>query len=254
MADKSKIEWTDATWNVITGCSVHSTGCRSCYAMRLAGTRLQHHPSRVGLTVDTKAGPVWTGEVRFNEEWLDQPLRWKKPRMIFVCAHSDLFHEEVPDAWIDSVFAVMALAQPHTFQVLTKRASRMRAYMRGLTMERLEAALPFGYTLRYRGMWLTSLPLKNVWLGVSVEDQAAAQERIHHLCNTPAAVRWISAEPLLGPVNLNLAQPCDRQCSEYQNAECPGTSGPCVMQANVDWVVVGAELRTSKLFVDNKRI
>lgn len=245
MADRSKIEWTDATWNVITGCSVESAGCKHCYAMKLAGTRLQHHPSRAGLTVNTKAGPVWTGEVRFNEDWLDQPLRWKKSRMIFVCAHSDLFHEAVPDEWIDRVFAVMALAQSHTFQVLTKRAGRMRDYLQGLTMERLQAAVPVGYTLLYRGMWLHSLPLKNVWLGVSVEDQAAATERVRALCEAPAAVRWISAEPLLGPVTLGVASPCDRQCSEFQNAECPGTNGPCVMQANLDWVVVGAESGTN---------
>jgi protein gp37 len=129
MADSTKIEWTDATWNPITGCSVVSPGCTNCYAMRLAGTRLAHHESRAGLTRDTKAGPVWTGEVRFNEQWIDQPLRWRKPRLIFVCAHGDLFAEGVPDEWIDRVFAVMALAPQHTFQVLTKRSARMREYM-----------------------------------------------------------------------------------------------------------------------------
>lgn len=85
MADNTKIEWTDATWNPITGCSVVSPGCTNCYAMRLAGTRLKHHPSRARLTIDTKAGPIWNGEVRINEAWLDQPLRWRRPRMIFVC-------------------------------------------------------------------------------------------------------------------------------------------------------------------------
>ena len=110
MAENTKIEWADATWNPITGCSVTSPGCTNCYAMKLAGTRLQHHPSRAGLTVPSKAGPVWTGEVRFNEQWLTQPLQWKRPRRIFVCAHGDLFHENVPDEWIDKVFAVMALA------------------------------------------------------------------------------------------------------------------------------------------------
>ena len=94
------IEWAQQVWNPITGCTVHSPGCTNCYAMQLAGTRLQHIPSRAGLTKPSKAGPVWTGEVRFNEEWLTQPLRWKRPRMIFVCAHGDLFHESVPDAWI----------------------------------------------------------------------------------------------------------------------------------------------------------
>ena len=128
MAETSTIEWTDATWNPITGCSVVSPGCTNCYAMTLAGTRLAQHPSRKGLTVPSKAGPVWNGKVRFNRDWLHQPLHWRRPRMIFVCAHGDLFHENVPDEWIDQVFAVMAIARWHTFQVLTKRPKRMRAY------------------------------------------------------------------------------------------------------------------------------
>src|SRR3990167_5427848 len=103
--------------------------------MKLAGTRLKHHPSRAGLTRDTKAGPVWTGEVRFNEQWLDQPLRWKRPRRIFVCANGDLFAEGVPDEWIDRVFAVMQSASRHTFQVLTKRSERMHDYVTGLYAE-----------------------------------------------------------------------------------------------------------------------
>jgi len=128
MSDGTKIEWTDATWNPITGCSIVSPGCTNCYAMRLAGTRMKHHPTRIGLTVDSKAEPVWNGQVRFNEQALDHPLRWRRPRRIFVCAHGDLFHESVPDEWIDQVFAVMALAPQHTFQVLTKRAKRMREW------------------------------------------------------------------------------------------------------------------------------
>lgn len=120
---------TAVTWQPITGCSIVSPGCTNCYAMRLAGTRLQHHPSRAGLTRDTTAGPVWTGEVRFNEQWLDAPLRWKRGRRIFVCAHGDLFAEGVPDEWIDRVFAIMALAPQHKFEVLTKRARRMRDYL-----------------------------------------------------------------------------------------------------------------------------
>jgi protein gp37 len=202
MADDSLIEWTDATWNPITGCSVVSAGCKHCYAMKLAGTRMKNEPSRAGLTIDTAAGPVWNGQVRFNEQWLDQPLRWKRPRRIFVCAHGDLFHENVPDAWIDRVFAVMALAPQHTFQVLTKRPERMLSYLQdsgyraemiGIdaeAMSGLDRHLPDGSQ-----RW--PLPLPNVWLGVSVEHQDAANERIPLLMQTPAAVRWISAEPLL---------------------------------------------------------
>ena len=177
--DKTKIEWTDATWNPITGCSRVSAGCEHCYAERLAGTRLKHHPSREGLTRETKHGPVWTGEVNFNEQWLDQPLRWKRPRRIFVAAHSDLFHERVPFNLLDAIFEVMRDSPQHTFQILTKRPERMKCY-------------------------LTGRPLPNVYLGVSIES-AAYVERCMPLRNTPAAVRFLSLEPLLGPVApLNL--------------------------------------------------
>ena len=198
MADHSLIEWCDATWNPVTGCSVVSPGCTNCYAMRLAGTRLKHEPSREGLTQDTKAGPVWTGQVRFNEQWLDQPLRWKRGRRIFVCAHGDLFAEGVPDEWIDKVFAVMALAAQHTFLVLTKRAARMREYCS-------DAQTPFRVARAGKQWAIGSTiewPLANCWEGVSVEDQARADERIPLLRDTPAAKRFISAEPLLSGIEL----------------------------------------------------
>lgn len=209
MAETSTIEWTDATWNPITGCSVVSPGCTNCYAMKLAGTRLQNHPSRKGLTRPSKAGPVWTGEVRLNAEWLDQPLRWKRPRRIFVCAHGDLLHESVPDEWIEGIFGIMAAAPHHNFQVLTKRADRMRRFMQNATLDRCQAELCTGTrwpasdlllkrTLYLNGPW----PLPNVWLGVSAEDQKRAYERIPHLLATPAAERFVSLEPLLGPINL----------------------------------------------------
>jgi len=216
MAENTTIEWTDATWNVITGCSVVSSGCTNCYAMRLAGTRLQHHASRAGLTRDTKAGPVWTGEVRLNEEWLDQPLRWKRPRRIFVCAHGDLFHESVPDEWIDLAFAVMALAPHHTFQVLTKRSERMRQYMTTPDRKRTIAGTVMKvseFLARTRGdharIQLSHFgacfngpgPFPNIWLGVSVEDQPRAIH-ILDLLDTPAAVRFVSYEPALGMLDL----------------------------------------------------
>lgn len=228
MADKTHIEWTDATWNPITGCSVVSPGCTNCYAMKLAGTRLQHHPSRAGLTVNSKAGPVWNGKVRLNREWLAQPIEWKKPRMVFVCAHGDLFHEDVPDDWIDQVFAIMALAPHHTFQVLTKRADRMRDYLTANDARhrpRKDAVEVTGMNMVMEGLVqrskLTSWPLPNVWLGVSVEDQARAEERIPALLDTPAAIRWVSAEPLLGPVRLD-------RISEFVDtfADCGGHPVP----------------------------
>ncbi len=213
MADGTQIEWTDATWNPVTGCSLASPGCTNCYAMHLAGTRLKNEAKRRGLTREVNGNHVWTGEVRFNEQWLDQPLRWKRPRMIFVCAHGDLFHESVPDDWIDRIFAVMALSPQHTFQVLTKRSARMRDYFRETTGWRARVAELLN-DLKPSPLWngnvhqgwqnLHGRPdgLPNVWLGVSVEDQQRADERIPDLLATPAAIRWISAEPLLGPVDL----------------------------------------------------
>lgn len=206
MSDGTKIEWTDATWNPITGCKIVSPGCTNCYAMKLAGTRLQHHPSRKGLTAGSKGGPVWTGEVRFNKEWLEQPLQWAKSRMIFVCAHGDLFAENVPDEWIDQIFAVMALSPRHTFQVLTKRPERMKDYCSGKWQSRI---LPHLWRLSKKPshgeitLHTIGSALPNVWLGVSVEDQQRADLRIPLLLATPAAVRWISAEPLLGSVDLH---------------------------------------------------
>ncbi len=210
MADTSTIEWTDSTWNPITGCTLVSEGCRHCYAATLAATRLKNHPSRKGLARINAAGEAkFTGEVRFNEQWIDQPLRWKRPRMIFVCAHGDLFHEAVPDEWIDRVFAVMALAQQHTFQVLTKRPERARAYLvsRNTSVPGdMITNTAFGMNCRVRGYrgigGSATWPLPNVWLGTSIEDQATADARIPHLLATPAAVRFVSAEPLLGPVYL----------------------------------------------------
>jgi protein gp37 len=245
MADGSKIEWTNATWNPITGCSLASPGCTNCYAMKLAGTRMRNHESRKGLTIASKAGPVWNGEVRFNEQWLDEPLRWRRPRMIFVCAHGDLFHESVPDEWIDRVFDVMHRSRHHVFQVLTKRSARMREYVTNYT--RLPNQIAAFYNLPTDGSTKLYQPLPNVWLGVSVEDQQRADERVPDLLATPAAIRWLSCEPLLGPVDLR----------NFDLDFRPGFSGfysvnaltgrnedmcrPCADTASLDWIVVGGE-------------
>ncbi|MBB4520523.1 UNVERIFIED_ORG: protein gp37 [Rhizobium sophorae] len=221
MSDGTKIEWTDATWNPVTGCAIVSPGCTNCYAMKLAGTRLQHHPSRAGLTKNTKAGPVWTGEVRFNEQWLTQPLTWSRPRMIFVCAHGDLFAEGVPDEWIDKVFAVMALAPQHIFQVLTKRPERMREYLTGgrrgghlLVAAQLQLKFPVPSPAPWPHM-----PLPNVWLGVSVEDQKRADERLPILHEIPAAAIWVSNEPALGPIDWKRWLPTGRRARSPQGHE-----------------------------------
>lgn len=227
MSDGTKIEWTDATWNPIVGCSVVSPGCTNCYAMRLAGTRMMLHPSRAGLTRDSKAGPVWTGEVRFMEQWLIQPLRWAKPRMIFVCAHADLFHEAVPDEWIDRIFAVMAMAPQHTFQVLTKRPERMREYLHSPVV--IDSIANAAHDID-GGIGAPILPLPNVWLGVSVEDQRRADERIGILGSTPAALRWVSAEPLLGRIDFDIDQ---LQVIDWVVAG--GESGPGARPMHPDW-------------------
>lgn len=252
MSDHTHIEWTDATWNPITGCSVVSAGCKHCYAMRLAGTRLRDHPSRAGLTRQTLIGPVWTGDVRLNEDWLDQPLRWKKPRRIFVCAHGDLFHQAVPNAWIDRVFAVMALAPQHTFQVLTKRPERMLDWFQ---RNPYKGIIGYADIIRESRPSLCRIgisdpnvaPWPNVHLGVSVENQAAADERIPLLLDTPAAIRWISAEPLLGPLDIFNGDPDPRLAGHTATATYlgdwwePGDGLSSAPRHGLDWVVAGGE-------------
>lgn len=229
MSDGSAIEWTDATVNAINGCSVTSPGCTNCYAMRLAGTRMKHHPSRAGLTIDSKTGPVWNGTLRLHEPALLQPLRWKRPRTIFWNAHGDTFHDAVPDEWIDRMFAVMALTPQHKHLVLTKRSARMRAYLahalvanrRAERIACIEGSSSLGHRAwreaaafcREHGLHLdAAAPLPNVWLGVSVEDQRRADERIPDLLATPAAGRFLSCEPLLGPVDLRwIAEPDEQK-------------------------------------------
>lgn len=210
MSDKTKISWTDSTWNPIRGCSRVSEGCRNCYAESVAARFSGPGMPYEGLARRTSTGePRWTGDVRLVEKALEQPLRWKRPRKIFVSSMSDLFHERLNNDDIDRVFAVMMLAPHHTFQVLTKRPHRMRAYMRApnLYQRILDAAREF----RDRRSPLDSVPISNpslfparhVWLGVSVENQATADERIPPLLDTPAAVRFLSCEPILGPVDLS---------------------------------------------------
>ena len=199
MSDKTGISWTDATWNPVTGCAKVSQGCKHCYAER-DWARLSANPKAVSYY-----GRAFT-DVACHEDRLDQPLRWQKPRMIFVNSMGDLFHESVPDAFIDRVFAVMALAEKHTFQVLTKRPERMmewfaagydnREHAVGQAMREIAAARGFD------NAGIPEWPLPNVWLGVSAEDQETADARIPLLMQTPATLRWVSAEPLLGPIDF----------------------------------------------------
>jgi len=218
----TKIEWAEETWNPVTGCDKISSGCKNCYAERgfprlVGNPKLKAYPTGRKFT-----------DVMCHPERLEIPLRWKKLRRIFVNSMSDLFHDSVPDEFIDQVFAVMALCQRHIFIILTKRPERMQEYYKAVTFERLRAPMnraadgsesgPLNPNLTTIGSRSTNQrfvagektafaptpppPLPNVWLGVSVEDQTAADERIPLLLQTPATVRFVSYEPALAPVDF----------------------------------------------------
>lgn len=263
MGDKTGIEWTatvnadgtitpGATWNPVTGCSKISPGCAHCYAEKVAD---RFWPTQYAPVMDVDSGrdrPRVFSDVLTHWDRLDQPLRWKRPRKVFVNSMSDLFHEDVPDAFIERVFSVMGLAERHVFQVLTKRPERMLAWFRARRFDVKAAAILQSESgvCHYALPW----PLPNVWLGVSVENQHFADERIPLLLQTAAAVRFISAEPLLGPLNLGTygwLAGCDAccngdrcpgppECTRFDRRSCPvcrGTAnGP-----NLDWVIVGGE-------------
>ncbi len=202
MSGKSKIEWCDETWNPLVGCKAVSPGCDNCYAAREASGRLSGLPLYSGLAVSGK----FTGEVRLVRERLSQPLKWQRPRRIFVNSMSDLFHASVPDSFIREVFAVLAKADRHVFQVLTKRPQRMKTWCGANYPE----------------------ALANVWLGTSIEADKYAF-RADQLRATPAAVRFLSCEPLLGPLpSLDLAG--------IDWAIAGGESGPNARPMHPDWV------------------
>lgn len=210
MADQRNggIAWCEETWNPVRGCSRVSEGCRHCYAERVAARFSGPGKPYEGLAVMKSDGPHWTGKVRLVAAALDLPLRWRKPRRIFVNSMSDLFHKGLTDHEILKVFVTMARARQHTFQILTKQPRRMLEWF-------LVCADDTVRPLAWAGVpW----PLPNVWLGVSVEDQETADERIPLLLQTPAAVRWVSAEPLLGPIEF-----------------------PTMLRNWIDWLVVGGE-------------
>lgn len=260
MSDNSHIEWTDATLNFATGCTKVSEGCRNCYIdrtppFRMAGRRFVHPAGR------DSGDPGATTGVELHPERLDQLLRWQRPRMIFTPSLSDWLHDDVPDSLLAQLFAVIALTPRHTYQLTTKRPARGRSLLRserfrrsvvGAILDRLgDGRLPAHLDpLELHERWW---PLRNAWIGVSVEDQAAADLRIPILLDTPAAVRWISAEPLLGPVDVakyltrsDACPTCDgsgslpvpggaQQCPDCEYDHCSARPG------GVDWVVAGGE-------------
>ena len=193
----SKIEWTQETWNPVTGCTPVSAGCEHCYAERMA--RRLH--GRYGYPEIPDHFRVTLHPNRLRE-----PQRWKKPQMIFVCSMGDLFHENVPSEYIGSVFDVMRSCPQHTFQVLTKRPWRMRDF-------------------------LGTVKLPNVWLGVTIENQDMVRVRLPYLMETPAAVRFVSCEPLLGPINLGLTGTCPMSWGK----------GYSMVGDHLNWVIVGGE-------------
>jgi protein gp37 len=229
MSDNSAIEWTEATWNVVTGCTRISDGCDHCYIERTMPFRTQHR------RFDAPGVGGTTGVKRHSER-LHLPLRWRNPRRVFVNSLSDLFHDQVPDEYIAEVFAVMAMARQHTFQLLTKRHARMRSLLN-------QPSFAADVYVRCAQRGATSLPepwwpLPNLWLGVSVENQQWAGIRIPALLDTPAAVRWLSCEPLIGLVDL------DPYIGPLVLRK--GDSGRCGTQWTeygdlIDWVVAGGE-------------
>ena len=262
MSDGSKIEWTDASWNCVTGCTKISAGCDHCYAETFAERwrGVPGHHFEQGF------------DVTLRPERLDQPLRWKRSRRIFVNSMSDLFHEAVPDEFIACMFTVMARTPQHAYQILTKRHGRMRSPLSSPEFRVLcfAAAASRGWDLEG-----TAWPLPNVWLGVSVEDQKWANIRIPALLDTPAVVRFLSCEPLLGGLNLwhwiNPSDPCvdcdvcgeerfvdeigwghesyvyddegREVCNEHGDPAVKWCDGPSagILPRRIDWVIVGGE-------------
>jgi protein gp37 len=207
MAGLSDIEWTDLTWNPVAGCNLASAGCTNCYAMRMAA-RLEAmgHPKYIGTTRKSGNRAVWTGHINVDPASLEAPLSWKQPKRVFVNSMSDLFHEDVPDDFIEQVWGTMAACPQHQFQVLTKRPERMKALFASGRLARL----------------------KQVWIGTSVENHAVV-DRIAHLVAIRGMTRFVSFEPLIGAVgNLSLLG--------VHWAIVGGESGPNARPMMIQWV------------------
>ena len=201
----TKIEWTETTWNPVRGCTRVSEGCRFCYAERIAARFSGRGLAFEGFAKQTESGPQWTREVLPIHALLNEPLKWKKPKRIFVNSMSDLFHEKIELDFIRDVFSVMQTAHWHKFQVLTKRSTRLLQY---------SSELPWP---------------ENVWMGVSVEDVRVI-DRIDALRQTGAKVKFLSLEPLIGPLpDLNL--------TEIDWVIVGGESGPGAREMRKKWVV-----------------
>lgn len=230
MSDKTGISWTDATWNPVSGCTRVSAGCDNCYAVEMT-KRLDKMGKEKYSGLVNVGKQHFNGVVKCHEDALTIPLGWKKSRRIFVNSMSDLFHKEVPFEFIAKVFGVMADCPQHTFQVLTKRPDRMSAVLDELVSSRGRLCRWLRKNIEGDLCCVESqqMPLPNVWLGTSVEDQASADERIPHLLKCPAAVRFLSVEPLLGATDLSNRVPGGIH------------AGPEIYVPAIHWVIVGGE-------------
>jgi len=231
---ETKIEWTERVWNPVTGCTKISVGCKNCFASRMA--------KRLAGRYGYPAAPHQF-DVTLHPERLDLPMKWKKPSMIFVDSMSDLFHEKIDDKFIFEVFTIMWISPLHIFQILTKRPQRMCELLNFWLKRREEIE---------KSSWF--IPSPNVWLGVSVENQETADERIPWLLKTPAAVKFVSAEPLLGPINLrhsinrNNFGPYEWDLTHRINwVICGCESGPGARPMDIEWA---RSLRNQCLGVD----
>lgn len=262
MGIKTGISWTEATWNPIRGCRFVSDGCSNCYAASVATRFSGIGQPYEGLARLVNGKPNWTGRVRVVHEHLYDPLHWQRPRLVFVNSMSDLFFEPLSDDMIALICAVMALAQRHTFQVLTKRPERMQLLLSDRSFAtlvwahadqlRLDPLIPFDRRGCHRVTSLYQWPLPNVWMGVSVEAQRVADERIPYLLDTPAAVRFLSCEPLLDAIDLRpyLRHAFNREphCSWCEDC-IPLTAGRDWWKQRthdqhstfIDWVIEGGE-------------
>jgi protein gp37 len=231
------IEWTERTWNPTTGCDRVSDGCDNCYALTLAKRLKAMGSAKYQTDGDPRTSGPGFG-LAVHPDSLDAPLHWRKPQKVFVNSMSDLFHNKVPDEFIARVFAVMALSERHTFQVLTKRHARLRSLVSNEKFQRQVLVE------MHREKWAADVdapawrwPLPNVWIGVSVENQQWADIRIPMLMKTPAAVRFLSCEPLLGPITLHRGHAyCPTH--DFVGGFC---TGPCADLITPDWVIAGGE-------------
>lgn len=256
VSDGTGISWCDATWPIVAGCTHVSPGCDGCWSAFHTSGRLRHRPEYAGLAT----GGRFTGQVRLLPERLTWPTRWtRKPRKVFVASAADLFHEAVPDAFIAAAWVVMYRTgqptyggrhrAPLVFQVLTKRHARMRSWVRkwadpASRVAMVDEAVRQGWCDQQAVREAPGMPavLESVWLGVSVETQQWAATRIPALLETPAAIHWISAEPLLGPIDLRNLQ-ARGAVIDVLAGDVKTTTGEiyAACPAPLDWVVIGGE-------------